>query len=81
MMLSILPNRFVVVEDATRVVVRTSREDDVTLSPPWTSTDDSGSLCGAAVVILAVLAEVEADLVTLTRHVVHDEVAAEAGVK
>ena len=53
----------------------------MTLPSPRASTDDAGSLCRAAVVLLLMWTEVEADLATLTRHVVHDEVSAEVTIK
>ena len=62
------------------MIVGAAHEADMTLPSPRASADDAGSLRGAAVVLLAMLAEVETDLVTLTRHVVHDEVIAKAAV-
>ena len=63
------------------MIVGAAHKADVTLPSPRPSADDAGSLRGAAVVLLAMLAEVETDLVTLTRHVVHDEVIAEGAVE
>ena len=62
------------------MIVGAAHEADMTLPSPRASADDAGSLRRAAVVLLAMWAEVEADLVTLTRHVVHDEVIAKAAV-
>ena len=63
------------------MIVGAAHEADMTLPSPRASADDAGSLRGAAVVLLAMLAEVETDLVTLTRHVVHDKVVTKAAVK
>ena len=62
------------------MIVGAAHEADMTLPSPRASADDAGSLRRPAVVLLAMLAEVETDLVTLTRHVVHDEVIAKAAV-
>ena len=77
-MINIIPNGFVVVEHIAGVTVGSPRQTDLGVPPPGAPAHDPSSLGLAAVVVLGVVTEFEAGLVTPACHVVHDEVAAEA---
>ena len=72
-MINIIPNGFVVVEHIAGVTVGSPRQTDLGVPA-----HDPSSLGLAAVVVLGVVTEFEAGLVTSACHVVHDEVVAEA---